>query len=203
MNFDLSWGRGGLQRFRCCAGFFSNLLQEWLMHSGLVLISWFFRQRFPTVMFSPFVEDLSQCGSLESCGLGNSFVIPYKQMNMNQYFVCALEFSLLILTQAEPFRKILLISWFWRSGGHNVLFIFVNSWPSYTDNLCNNTLWFENSFWYWLWLYLIVIYVLFEVFVITRKDRKKSVWGKYLFSALVFHSFAHLHYKTRYIRQVN
>ncbi len=33
MNTDLNWGKWGLQFFRCCSGFFYDLLDESLLHS--------------------------------------------------------------------------------------------------------------------------------------------------------------------------
>ncbi len=70
MNTDLNWGKWGLQFFRCCSGFFYDLLDE----SSLRSWSNFGRSatpgRFITVL--SFVDNGSDCGSLESQSLRNA-----------------------------------------------------------------------------------------------------------------------------------
>ncbi len=64
MNTDLNWGKWGLLFFRCCSGFFFDLLDE----SSFCSWSNFGK-------FSPFVDNGSDCGSLESQSFINGFDI--------------------------------------------------------------------------------------------------------------------------------
>ncbi len=75
MTTDLNWGKWGLQFFRCCSGFFYDLLDE----SSLRSWSNFGRPVTPGTVhhcskFDPFVDNGSDyCGSLESQSLRNGF----------------------------------------------------------------------------------------------------------------------------------
>ncbi len=75
MNTNHNWGKWGLQFFRCCSGFFYDLLDE----SSLRSWSNFGRPATPGKLhhcykFSPFVDNGSDCGSLESQSLRNGFI---------------------------------------------------------------------------------------------------------------------------------
>ncbi len=76
MNTDLNWGKWGLQFFRCCSGFFYNLLDESSLRSWsnfgrpVTLVG----QVHHCYKFSPFVDNGSDCGSLESQRLRNGFI---------------------------------------------------------------------------------------------------------------------------------
>ncbi len=72
---DLNWGKWGLQFFRCCSGFFYDLLDE----SSLRSWSNFGRLATPGKVhhcskFSPFVDNGSDRGSPESQSLRNGFI---------------------------------------------------------------------------------------------------------------------------------
>ncbi len=87
MNTDLNWGKCGLQFFRCCSGFFYDLLDE----SSLRSWSNFGRTATPGKVhhcykLSPFVDNGSDRGSLESQSLRNSFISLSKLIHVN-YFV--------------------------------------------------------------------------------------------------------------------
>ncbi len=76
MNTDLNWG---LQFFRCCCGVFCDLLDE------SSLCSWgnFGQPATPgkvhhCSMFSPFVDNGSHCGSLESQSFRNGFITLFQ-----------------------------------------------------------------------------------------------------------------------------
>ncbi len=86
MNTDLNWGKWGLQFFRCCSWFFYDLL--WV-----VVRSWsnFGRPATPGKIhhcykFSPFVDNGSDSGSLESQSLRNGFITLSRLIQVN-YFV--------------------------------------------------------------------------------------------------------------------
>ncbi len=84
MNTDLNWG---LQFFRCCSGFFYDLLDESSLHSW----SNFGRPATPGKVhhcskFSPFVDNGSVSGSLESQSLRNGFITLIRLIHVN-YFV--------------------------------------------------------------------------------------------------------------------
>ncbi len=75
MNTDLNWGKWGLQFFRCCSGFFYDLLDESSFRSW----SNFGRPATPGMVhhcykFSPFVDNGSDRGSLESQSFRNGFI---------------------------------------------------------------------------------------------------------------------------------
>ncbi len=79
MNTDLNWGKWGLQFFRCCCGVCCDLLDE------SSLRSWgnFGRPATPgkvhhCSMFSPFVDNGSHCGSLESQSFRNGFITLFQ-----------------------------------------------------------------------------------------------------------------------------
>ncbi len=77
MNTDIYWGKWGLQFFRCCSGFFYDLLDESSLRSN------FGRPATPGKVhhcskFSPFVDNGSDRGSLESQSLINGFKIKIK-----------------------------------------------------------------------------------------------------------------------------
>ncbi len=87
MNTDLNWGKWGLQFFSCCSGFFYDLLDE------PSLRSWSNLGRLATpgkvhhcYKFSPFVDNGSDCGSLESQSLRNGFITLSRLIHAN-YFV--------------------------------------------------------------------------------------------------------------------
>ncbi len=84
MNTDLNWGKWGLQFFRCSSGFFYDLLDE------LSLRSWsnFGRPTTPGTVhhcskFSPFVDNGSDRGSLESQSLRNGFITHSRLIHVN------------------------------------------------------------------------------------------------------------------------
>ncbi len=86
MNTDLNWGKWGLQFFRCCCGVFCDLLDE------LSLRSWsnFGRPATPgkvhhCSMFSPFVDNGSHCGSLESQSFRNGFITFSRLIDLNYF----------------------------------------------------------------------------------------------------------------------
>ncbi len=79
MNTHLNWGMWGLQFFRCCPGFFYDLLDESSFHSW----SNFGRSGTPGKVhhyskFSPFVDNGSDRGSLESQSLRNGFATHFQ-----------------------------------------------------------------------------------------------------------------------------
>ncbi len=87
INIDLSLGKWGLQFFRCCSGFFYDLLDESLLRSWIN----FGRSTTPGKVhhcskFSPFVNNGSDCGSLESQNLRNDFMNLFRLIHVN-YFV--------------------------------------------------------------------------------------------------------------------
>ncbi len=87
MNTDLNWGTWGMQFFRCCSGFFYDLLDE----SSLRSRSNFGRLATPGKVhhcskFSPFVDNGSDRGSLESQSLRNGFITLSRLIHFN-YFV--------------------------------------------------------------------------------------------------------------------
>ncbi len=87
MNTDLNWGKWGLQFFRCCSGFFYDLMDE----SSLRSWSNFGRPATPGKVhhcykFSPFVDNGSDRGSLESQSLRNGFITLSTLIHVN-YFV--------------------------------------------------------------------------------------------------------------------
>ncbi len=83
MNTDLNWGKWGLQFFRCCSGFFDDLLNE----SSLCSWSNFGRPAAPGKVqhwskFPPFVYNGSDRGSLESQSLRNGFITLSRLMQV-------------------------------------------------------------------------------------------------------------------------
>ncbi len=87
MNTDLNWGNWSLQFFRFCSGFFYDLLDESLLRSW----SNFGRPATPGKVhhcskFSPFVDNGSDRGSLESQHLRNAFITLSRLIHVN-YFV--------------------------------------------------------------------------------------------------------------------
>ncbi len=87
MNTDLNWGYWGLQFFRCCSGFFYDLLDE----SSLCSWSNFGRPATPGKVhhcskFSPFVDNGSDRGLLESQSPRNGFITLSRLIHVN-YFV--------------------------------------------------------------------------------------------------------------------
>ncbi len=85
MNTDLNWGKWGLQLFRCCSGFFYDLLDE------SSLRSWINFGRPATSgkvhhcsKFSPFVDNGSDRGSLESQSLRKS-----RYMSTILFLICS------------------------------------------------------------------------------------------------------------------
>ncbi len=87
MNTDLNWGNWGLKFFRCCSGIFYDLLDELSLHSW----SNFGRPATPGKVhhcsrFSPFVDNGSDRGSLESQSLRNGFITLSRLIHVN-YFV--------------------------------------------------------------------------------------------------------------------
>ncbi len=87
MNTDLNWGKWGLQFFRCFYGFFYDLLDE----SSLRSWSNFGRPATPgkdhhCYKFSPFVDNGSDRGLLESQSLRNGFITLSILIHVN-YFV--------------------------------------------------------------------------------------------------------------------
>ncbi len=121
MNTDLNWGKCGLQFFRCCSGFFYDLLDESSLHS------WSNLGRTVTPgkvhlcsKFSPFVDNGSDRGSLESQNRRNDFITLSRLIHVN-YFVSHLFFNffrsrhdVLLFKHAS----ISVISWFNRSGSN-------------------------------------------------------------------------------------
>ncbi len=86
MNTDLNWGKWGLQFFRCCSAFFYDLLDE----SSLRSWSNFGRPATPGKVhhcykFSPFVDNGSDHGSLESQSLRNGFITLSRLIDVNYY----------------------------------------------------------------------------------------------------------------------
>ncbi len=86
MNTDLNWGKWGLQFFRCCCGVFCDLLDE------SSLCSWGNVGRPATPgkvhhcsMFSPFVDNGSHCGSLESQSFRNGFITFSRLIDLNYF----------------------------------------------------------------------------------------------------------------------
>ncbi len=86
MNTDLNWGKWGLQFFRCCCGVFCDLLDE------SSLRSWgnFGRPATPgkvhhCSMFSPFVDNGSHCGSLESQSFRNGIITFSRLIDLNYF----------------------------------------------------------------------------------------------------------------------
>ncbi len=93
MNTDLNWGKWGLQFFRCCSGFFYDLLDESTLHSW----SKFSRPATPGKVhhcskFSPFVDNGSERGSLESQSLRNGFITLSRLILQLFCFSSVLEF---------------------------------------------------------------------------------------------------------------
>ncbi len=94
MNTDLNWGKWGLQFFRCCSGFFYDLIDE------STLRSWSNCGRRVTpgkvhhcYKFSPFVDNGSYRGSLESQILRNGFINLSRRIHVNLFcFSYVLEF---------------------------------------------------------------------------------------------------------------
>ncbi len=87
VNTDLNWGKWDLQFFRCCSGFFYDLLDESLLRSR----SYFGRPATPGKVhhcskFSPFVYNGSDRGSPEFQRLINGF-IPLSRLIHVNYFV--------------------------------------------------------------------------------------------------------------------
>ncbi len=87
MNTDLNWSKWGLQFFRCCSGFFYDLLDE----SSLLSWSNFGRPATPGKVqhcskSSPFMDNGSDRGSLESQSLRNGFITLSRLIHVN-YFV--------------------------------------------------------------------------------------------------------------------
>ncbi len=86
MNTDLNWGKWGLQFFRCCCGVFCDLLDEsslrswgnfgWPATPGKV---------HHCSMFSPFVDNGSHCGSLESQSFRNGFITFSRLIDLNYF----------------------------------------------------------------------------------------------------------------------
>ncbi len=86
VDTDLNWGKRGLQFFRCCCGVFCDLLDESSLHS------WgnFGRPVTPgkvhhCSMFSPFVNNVSHCGSLESQSFRNGFITFSRLIDLNYF----------------------------------------------------------------------------------------------------------------------
>ncbi len=84
MNTDLNWGKWGLEFFRCCSGFFYDLLDE----SSLCSWSNFGRLSTPGKVhhcskFSLFVDNGSDLGSLESQSLRNGFITLSRLIHVN------------------------------------------------------------------------------------------------------------------------
>ncbi len=86
MNTDLNWGKWGLWFFRCCSGFFFELLDE------LSLRSWsnFGCPATPGKVhhcskFSPFVYNESDHGSLESQSLRNGCITLSRLIHVNYF----------------------------------------------------------------------------------------------------------------------
>lgn len=87
MNTDLTWGKWGLQFFRCCSGFFYDLLDESMSCSW----SNFCRPATPGKVhhcskLSPFVDNGSPRGSLEFQSLRNGFETLPRPIHVH-YFV--------------------------------------------------------------------------------------------------------------------
>ncbi len=127
LNTDLNWGKWGLQIFRCCYGFFYDLLDE----SSLRSLSNFGRPATPGKVhhcskFSPFVDNCSDRGSLESQSLRNGFITLSRLIHVN-YFVShlflnffRLRHDVLLFKHASLCQtgSIYVISWFNRSGSN-------------------------------------------------------------------------------------
>ncbi len=127
MNTDLNWGKWDLQFFRCCSGFFYDLLDE----SSLRSWSNFGRPVTPGKFhhyykFSPFVGNGSDSGFLESQSLRNGFITLSRLIHVN-YFVYHLFLNFfrswheLLLFKHASFCQtdsIYVISWFNRSGSN-------------------------------------------------------------------------------------
>ncbi len=84
MNTDLNLDKWGLQFFRCCSEFFYDLLDE----SSLCSWSNFGRPATPGKVhhcskFSPFLDNGSDCGSLEYQSLRNCFITLSRLINVN------------------------------------------------------------------------------------------------------------------------
>ncbi len=93
MNTDLNWGKWGLQFFRCCSGLFYDLLDE----SSLRSWSNFGMPATPGKVhhcskFSPFVDNGSDRGSLESQSLRNGFITLFRLIRQLFCFSSVLEF---------------------------------------------------------------------------------------------------------------
>ncbi len=93
MNTDLIRGKRGLRLFRCCSGLFYDFLDESSFRS------WSNVGRPAThgkvhhcYKFSPFVDNGSDCGSLESQSLINGFITLSRLIHFN-YFVFNLFFN--------------------------------------------------------------------------------------------------------------
>ncbi len=92
MNTGIIWGKWGLQFFRCCSGFFYDLLEE----SSLCSWSNFGRPATPGKVlhcskFSPFVDNGSDYSSLESQSLRNGFITRSRLILIHvNYFVSQL-----------------------------------------------------------------------------------------------------------------
>ncbi len=86
MDTDLNWGKRGLQFFRCCCGVFCDLLDELSLHSwgnfGRAGHSWKVHH---CSMFSPFVNNVSHCGSLESQSFRNGFITFSRLIDLNYF----------------------------------------------------------------------------------------------------------------------
>ncbi len=116
MNTDLNWGKWGLQFFRCFSGFFYDLLDE------LSLCSWsnFGRPATPGKVhhcskFSPFVDNGSDRGSLESQSLRNGFITLSRLINVNYLFlICiSLDHSMMCCSLSMlHFVRQVLFKWF-------------------------------------------------------------------------------------------
>lgn len=88
MNTDLNWGKWGLQFLRCCYGVFCDLLDKslhpwsnfgWPAITGKV---------HHCSMFSPFVDNIFYCGSLESQTLKNDFITFSRLIDLNYFLFC-------------------------------------------------------------------------------------------------------------------
>ncbi len=93
MSTDLIRGKRGLRLFRCCSGLFYDFLDESSFRS------WSNVGRPAThgkvhhcYKFSPFVDNGSDCGSLESQSLINGFITLSRLIHVN-YFVFNLFFN--------------------------------------------------------------------------------------------------------------
>ncbi len=137
MNTNLNWGKWGLQYFRCCCGVFCDLLDE------SSLCSWgnFGRPVTPGKVhhcskFSPFVNNGSHCGSLESERFRNGFITFSRLIDLN-YFLSRL------------FLKL-----FWISKGcvafEDLLVFFTLSGRSYLSDFLMANRCGSNQAWVWL-----------------------------------------------------